>query len=103
MSADYMPSGSAFALKWSPWTTSGDSRVCSLAYISRDAVGFRKITIDGEWVTGQEPKLEVSETDYASLCLSLQPDAFLEWEDFVCILWLALKYSSTITLTRPGV
>lgn len=101
MSADYTPRGSSFALKWSPWTTSGDSKVCSLAYISPNCVSFRKVTIDGVWETGQEPKLEVSETDNDSICLCLQPDAFLEWEDFVRIL-TDFPYEQTM-LTRPGI
>lgn len=85
MSGDYVPSASAFALRWSPWTNVGGARVASLAYISQSYVGFRKITLQNEWPTGSEPKLEVGEADFVGICLELRTDAFLEWEDFVCI------------------
>lgn len=83
MSDDYTPNSSAFALKWSPWSTIGDSKVCCLAYISRNYIGLRKFTIDKEWQVGQEPKLEVAEADNVGICLNLGPDAFVEWEDHV--------------------
>lgn len=85
MSGDYIPTASAFALRWSPWTRVGDSRVASLAYISHSYIGFRKITLKNEWETSSEPKLEIGDADNVGICLGLRTDAFLEWEDFVRI------------------
>lgn len=84
MDPDYVPNGTAFAVKWSPWVSSGDSRVASLAFIANNYVGFRRITIEDDWKRGKEPRIAVEDSDTTSICLSLSTDAFVEWEDTVC-------------------
>ncbi|KAK3190520.1 hypothetical protein K4F52_003541 [Lecanicillium sp. MT-2017a] len=78
---DYTPSGSAFSLKWSPWVTSKDSQTATLAYISHNHVGFRRITIKRLWQSGQAPNIIVEDHDFSSICISLSTDAFVEWEN----------------------
>lgn len=80
---DYTPSGSAFSLKWSPWVTSKDSQTATLAYISHNHVGFRRITIKRLWQSGQAPNIIVEDHDFSSICISLSTDAFVEWENTV--------------------
>lgn len=83
MGGDYTPTSSAFALKWSPWTRSGDTKVASLAYLSQKYVGFRKVTLQNDWPVAAEPKVEVAEADSEGICLDIRADATLEWEDYV--------------------
>ena len=83
MDPDYVPNGTPFSLKWSPWVSSGDSRIASLAFISSNYVGFRRIAIEGGWEKVQEPTIAVEDSDTTGICLSLSTDAFVEWEDTV--------------------
>jgi hypothetical protein len=83
MDPDYTPGSTAFSLKWSPWSFSGGLRIASLAVISKNHVGFRKIAIKVGWEPGQEPSIEVEDSDSAGICLFLSTDAFVEWEDMV--------------------
>ncbi|KAM4056714.1 transcription factor IIIC subunit delta N-term domain-containing protein [Hirsutella rhossiliensis] len=80
---DFVPFGSAFSLKWSPWHVSPDSRTATLAYIAHNYVGFRRITITGAWERARNPALRVEQTDTTAFCMNLGPDAFVEWEDAV--------------------
>ena len=50
---DYVPHGSAFSLKWSPWFRTDDKQVAILAYLAKNHVGFRTVTIGGDWEKGQ--------------------------------------------------
>ncbi|KAM5362021.1 hypothetical protein ACJZ2D_012771 [Fusarium nematophilum] len=54
---DYVPHGSAFSLKWSPWLTSEGNRIAILAYLAKNYVGFRRVTIVGDWDKGQTPQI----------------------------------------------
>ena len=83
LSADFVPSGSAFALRWSPWHVTEASRTALLAYIAKNHVGFRRVTIHGEWKLGDDPTVQVEEVDVASICTFLATDASVEWEDAV--------------------
>ncbi|KAF9775249.1 hypothetical protein IL306_006665 [Fusarium sp. DS 682] len=78
---DYVPHESAFSLKWSPWFKSQDRKVAILAYLAKNHVGFRKITILGDWERGQPPYIEVEKSDMTAICMYLSTDAYIEWED----------------------
>ncbi|KAF5262613.1 hypothetical protein FOXYS1_6650 [Fusarium oxysporum] len=78
---DYVPHGSAFSLKWSPWFNSQGKNMAILAYLAKNHVGFRKITILGNWERGQPPHIEVEKTDMTAICMFLSTDAYIEWED----------------------
>ncbi|KLP02046.1 uncharacterized protein FFB20_10295 [Fusarium fujikuroi] len=80
---DYVPHGSAFSLKWSPWFNSQGKRVAILAYLAKNHVGFRKITILGNWERGHPPHIEVEKADMAAICMFLSTDAYIEWEDLI--------------------
>ncbi|OHE92860.1 hypothetical protein CORC01_11866 [Colletotrichum orchidophilum] len=80
---DYIPYTSAFSLKWSPWLHSGDTRTAILAYCARNYVGFRRITIPGDWKRGAAGEVAVEEADVTGICTNLLSDAFVEWEDAV--------------------
>lgn len=79
-----MPNGTAFSLKWSPWVSSGNSLSASLAIISNNYVGFRKIVIQRDCEKAQEPNVEVDDSDTTGICLFLSADSLVEWEDTVC-------------------
>ncbi|EWZ42216.1 hypothetical protein FOCG_02615 [Fusarium oxysporum f. sp. radicis-lycopersici 26381] len=80
---DYVPHGSAFSLKWSPWFNSQGKNMAILAYLAKNHVGFRKITILGNWERGQPPHIEVEKTDMTAICMFLSTDAYIEWEDLI--------------------
>lgn len=84
MDPDYVPSGSAFSLTWSPWVSSEGSQTATISYISRNYVGFRRIIMRGQWENGDQPVIEIEESDSAGLCLYLGSDAFIKWENMVC-------------------
>ncbi|KAM0285952.1 hypothetical protein ACHAQH_001139 [Verticillium albo-atrum] len=85
MDPDFVPSGSAFSIKWSPWAVIGDKRVAVIARICRSHLGFRKITIPANWARGERVIVTVDETDVLGICTNLMTDAFVEWEDAVWI------------------
>ncbi|KAJ2906372.1 uncharacterized protein MKZ38_002088 [Zalerion maritima] len=78
---DFHPTGTNWALTWTNWNTRGDSRTCLLTYISNNYIGFRKVTIDGEWEEGCLTDVKISERDEAGMCRYLYTDAFIEFED----------------------
>jgi hypothetical protein len=80
---DYVPHGSAFSLKWSPWFRSEGKRTAILAYLAKNHVGFRRVTILDKWERGQSPRIEVEDTDTTSICMFLSTDAYVEWQDQV--------------------
>lgn len=82
---DYVPHGSTFSLDWSPWFLVDGKRVAILAYLSKNYVGFRRITIVGDWERGQTPHVDVEQTDMTSICMFLSTDAYIRWEDQVRI------------------
>ncbi|KAJ6444405.1 GPI-anchor transamidase [Purpureocillium lavendulum] len=81
--ADFTPGGSAFCLRWSPWYVTPKYRTATLAYIARDHVGFRRITISGDWEATSDPMISVELADTTGICLPLSADALVEWEDAV--------------------
>lgn len=81
---DYIPHGSSFALKWSPWCrTSNTSQTATLSYVARSHVGFRRITLSESWELDTTPSIQVEDHDTTGICLSLLPDAFVSWEDII--------------------
>ncbi|OAA61335.1 hypothetical protein ISF_05414 [Cordyceps fumosorosea ARSEF 2679] len=78
---DFVSSGSAFSLKWSPWVTYQGKQTAVLSYIANNHVGFRRVVIEELWKHGDTPAVKVDEHDMKGLCLSLSTDAFLEWEN----------------------
>jgi len=91
--ADFVPSGSAFGLRWSPWYVKSGSRTATLAYIARDHVGFRRVTIQGDWEAGHDPVLEVEAADTTGICMPLSTDALVEWEDAVSSLDVTIRFT----------
>ncbi|KAK0391204.1 hypothetical protein NLU13_0705 [Sarocladium strictum] len=80
---DFVPSGTSFGVKWSQWVTQGTTRTATLAYMSQNYVGFRRVTITADWVRGEQPHVEVEGSDTISTCLFLSSDAFVEFEDAI--------------------
>ncbi|KAF5020505.1 hypothetical protein F66182_7468 [Fusarium sp. NRRL 66182] len=80
---DYVPHGTAFSLRWSPWFRDDGKRISILAYLAKNHVGFRKVTIVGDWVRGQAPDIEIGQTDVTAICMFLSTDAYIEWENHV--------------------
>ncbi|EGX92852.1 hypothetical protein CCM_04224 [Cordyceps militaris CM01] len=78
---DFVSSGSAFSLKWSPWVSHQGTQIAALSYIADNYVGFRRVIIRGTWEQGEMPPVTVDEHDFKSICLYLSTDAFLEWEN----------------------
>lgn len=83
---DFVPNGSSFSLSWSPWHFDSESGAASLAYISNNYLGLRRISLHGAWPMGSAPDLRLEELDTASICLALCADAFVEWEEVVGVL-----------------
>ncbi|KAG6006418.1 hypothetical protein E4U21_007084 [Claviceps maximensis] len=81
--ADFVPSGGAFCLKWSPWFITKEFRTATIAYVSKNHVGFRRLTIRGAWLRGQKPNVRVEKANSVSICTFLSADAFVEWENHV--------------------
>lgn len=80
---DYVPSGSAFSVKWSPWLSTDGSRTALVAYIAPNHVGFRRVTLAGGWQRGGLLEVQVSGEDVLGICCHLSTDAFIVWEDAV--------------------
>ncbi|EXV04953.1 transcription factor IIIC subunit delta domain protein [Metarhizium robertsii] len=83
---EFVPTGGPFSLKWSPWHITNDYRTATIAYLGKNHIGFRRVTIQGRWHRGQDPSIRVEEADTTSICTFLSSDAFVEWEDtvFLC-------------------
>ncbi|KAK2589417.1 hypothetical protein QQS21_012907, partial [Conoideocrella luteorostrata] len=80
---DFVPGGGSFCLKWSPWLITNEYRTATLAYVARNYVGFRRVTIQGQWLRGQDPSTRVEKANAMSICTFLSADAFVEWEDAI--------------------
>lgn len=81
--ADFIPSGGGFCLKWSPWFVTREYRTATVAYVAKNYVGFRRVTVQGTWLRGQDPTIRVERSDSVSICTFLFADAFVEWENAV--------------------
>lgn len=82
---DYVPSGSGFSVKWSPWIFKDGSQTAVVAYIAPNYIGFRRVTLEGAWERGKLPKVRVTEEDVLGICCHLSSDAFVVWEDAVSL------------------
>ncbi|KAJ9161688.1 Gpi-anchor transamidase-like protein [Coniochaeta hoffmannii] len=80
---DWVPSGTCFGLRWSPWLNTLGSRTCLLSYFARNYVGFRKITLKTPWARVTDPDITVDESDAYGQCLHLSTDGFAEFEDAI--------------------
>ena len=58
-------------------------RTAILAYLAKNHVGFRRVTILGNWERGESPHIEVDNVDTAAICMFLSTDAYVEWQDQV--------------------
>ncbi|KAG6196901.1 hypothetical protein E4U10_000571 [Claviceps purpurea] len=81
--ADFIPSSGAYCLKWSPWSVNQDSRTATIAYVAKNYVGFRRVTIQGAWLRGQDPIIQIDAADTLGICTFLSADAFVEWENHI--------------------
>lgn len=70
-------------MRWSPWHVAEDFKTATLAYVGRNHVGFRRVTLQREWQRGQDPTVTIAAADTTSACMFLSADAFVEWEDAV--------------------
>ena len=61
----------------------GDSRTATISYIGRNYVGFRRVTLKGQWERESSPEVKVAASDTTGLCIPLSADAFVRWEDMV--------------------
>lgn len=81
---DFVPSGSSYSLRWSPWVKSEDTWSCLLSYMDSNYIGFKRITINAPtWAPKDAPVITCDPQDWDSRCLHLGPDAFLEFESMV--------------------
>ncbi|KAK4079930.1 hypothetical protein Trihar35433_1035 [Trichoderma harzianum] len=80
---DFSPQGSIFSLKWSPWLVDNGNRTATLAYLSKNHAGFRRIVLYGDWERGELPDVESERSDTTTICLPLSSDALIEWEDAI--------------------
>ncbi|KAG5963673.1 hypothetical protein E4U58_003472 [Claviceps cyperi] len=81
--ADFIPSGGANCLKWSPWSVKQGSRTATIAYVAKNYVGFRRVTIHGAWLRGHDPIIQIDAADTLGICTFLSADAFVEWENHI--------------------
>ncbi|KAG6101952.1 hypothetical protein E4U31_003519 [Claviceps sp. LM219 group G6] len=81
--ADFIPSGGAYCLKWSPWSANQGSHTATIAYVAKNYVGFRRVTIQGAWLRGQDPIIQIDAADTLGICTFLSADAFVEWENHI--------------------
>ncbi|TPX15934.1 uncharacterized protein E0L32_000268 [Thyridium curvatum] len=81
MDFDYVPFGTNFGLRWTPWLKKDGTSIAILSHMERGYVGFRKVVVKHDDSDGLI--VEIAEEDADGICLYLGVDAFLEWEDTV--------------------
>lgn len=92
---DFLPGGSSYCVRWSPWLKDGTTWSCLLSYMDTNYIGFRRITLNvTTWAPAETPIVTCDPQDWDGRCLSLGADAFLEFENTVGLKTLAV--SSTI-------
>jgi len=55
-----------------------------LSFVDRNYVGFRKVSVNGDWARGGAPDITVDVLDAYGRCVHLSTDAFVEFENMVC-------------------
>ncbi|RYP05483.1 hypothetical protein DL765_009832 [Monosporascus sp. GIB2] len=80
---DWVPCGTTFGLRWSPWLSAPDSKTCILSYCARNYIGFRKITLQSPWIRGTGCGITVAPSDTHGHCTFLSTDSFVEFEDAI--------------------
>lgn len=86
---DFLPGGSSYCVRWSPWLKEGATWSCLLSYMDTNYIGFRKITLDAAaWNSTGTPIVKCDPQDWDGRCLHLGTDAFLEFENTVGALTL---------------
>ncbi|KAH7031639.1 uncharacterized protein B0I36DRAFT_243745 [Microdochium trichocladiopsis] len=80
---DFVPCGTPFGVSWSPWVSHDGQKSCLVSYVSKNYVGFRRVTVQDDWAAMETPIIEVGGNDCEGLCLHLSTDAFVTWEDQV--------------------
>lgn len=89
---DYVPSGSSYSIRFSPWVKGDKSWTCLVSYMDRNYVGFKKITINvPSWKAAEAPIITCDSKDWEGRCIYLGPDAFLEFEDTVSLIFHLLN------------
>ena len=83
MDPDWTPYGTSFGVNWSPWYETGGTRTCLLSFVDRNYLGFRRISIKGEWTRGEIPDVDIANSDSYGRCIHLSTDAFVEFEEEV--------------------
>ncbi|KAK7742997.1 hypothetical protein SLS63_000565 [Diaporthe eres] len=79
---DYVPGGSSYCIRWSPWARANDTWTCVISYMERNYVGFRRVTVNvPSWKPSEVPKVTVDPNDWDGRCIHLGPDSFLEFEN----------------------
>ncbi|ROW16593.1 hypothetical protein VPNG_01584 [Cytospora leucostoma] len=84
MDPDFVPGGSSFCVRWSPWIKGEESWTCVLSYMDRNYVGFRRITVDvPTWKPTEPPVISLDPHDWDGRCIHLGADAFVEFENTI--------------------
>ncbi|KUI63749.1 hypothetical protein VM1G_10562 [Cytospora mali] len=82
MDPDFVPSGSSFCIRWSPWIKGEKTWTCVLSYMDRNYIGFRRITVNiPTWKPTKAPIISYDPHDWDGRCVHLGADAFLEFEN----------------------
>ena len=83
MDPGFVPTGTGYGLRWGPWLVVGSKKTSVMAYISRNYVGFRRISVDELVPMDRLPSIEVEAEDLGGFCTFLSTDSFVEWEGTV--------------------
>lgn len=92
---DFLPDGSSYSIRWSPWFKNGATWSCLLSYMDTNYIGFRRITLDtATWNSTETPFVTCDPQDWDGRCLHLGADAFLEFESTVGPYTLLIRKST---------
>lgn len=81
---DFVPGGSSYSLRWSPWVKGDETWTCLLSYMDKNYIGFRRVTLNATtWNPVEVPVVTCDPQDWDGRCLHLAVDAFLEFENTV--------------------
>lgn len=79
----FVPTGTGYGLRWGPWLAVGSKKTAALSYVSRNYIGFRKVTVDELVPAGSMPNIHVHPEDWSGFCTFLSSDSFVVWEGTV--------------------